>query len=252
MLLNHTDKATLAGLYLSKFGKAALSALGCTGVWQAFNVIGYSLESRPASIKNYRDEFDNEIRKTNPHHPREGWKRPLKTRSKKLYEQFCHSEFDEFTVLIKSFLLPTFKKEKLIAQVTNQEINQNFSQRLMTGQAAEAYFKVHYPSISAFVNYGIEDVTSCGCGYDFHLSLHSDFYCVEVKGLGANTGTILMTEKEYEIADRIRDRYCLFVVRNFQRTPWHTLFFNPLSSGLEFVPQPQTVMNYTVYMTGKT
>jgi len=88
MALNHTDKATLAGLYLATFDRRALAALGCSGVWQAFNILGYSLEAGPASIKNYRDEFDHEIRKTNPLHPREGWKRPLKTRSQKLYGIF--------------------------------------------------------------------------------------------------------------------------------------------------------------------
>jgi len=249
MPLNHTDKATLAGLYLAKFGKNALSALDCTGVWQAFNIIGYSLEAGPASIKNYRDEFDHEIRKTDPHHPREGWKRPLKKRSEKLYQQFSCLDFDAFTELIKGFLLPTFKKEELIAKTIRQTPTLNLAQRLMTGQAAEAYFKVNYLSIPTFSNCAIEDVTSCGCGYDFHLSFNSDFFCVEVKGLGTNTGTILLTDKEHDVAARFKERYCLFVVRNFEKTPQHTWFFNPLSSKLVFTPQPKTVMNFSAYLS---
>lgn len=248
MPLNHTDKATLAGLYLSIHDRRALVALGCSGVWQAFNILGYSLGAGPASIKNYRDEFDHEIRKTNPQHPREGWKRPLKTRSQNLYERFSELDFDEFTNMIKSFLLPSFKKEQLLSKVTKQFVSLNLAQRLMTGQAAEAYFKVHYSSIPAFNNFGLEDVTSCGCGYDFHLSCQSDFYCVEVKGLGSNSGSISMTENEYAIADEVKDNYCLFVVRNFQTRPTHSLFFNPTRSNLAFKPQLRTVTSYMAYV----
>ena len=248
MTLNRTDKATLAGLYLSKYGKPALAALGCTGVWQAFNIIGYSLESSPASIKNYRDEFDHEIRKQILSHPREGWKRPLKTRSQRIYDQFASIGFDEFTALVKGFLLPSLEKEQLVVQATKQPIKANLAQRLMTGQAAEAYFKIHYPAINVFEEYDIEDVTACGCGYDFHLSHQSDFYCIEVKGLSTKSGTILMTEKEHDLADNLKDRYCLFVVRNFQRAPFHSLYFDPLRSGLSFKPQPQTVVSYSAYV----
>lgn len=245
MDLTRTDKATLAGLYLSKYNKAALSALGCTGVWQAFNMIGYALEAGPASIKNYRDEFDHEIRKYNPLHPREGWKRPLKTRSKKLYSQFFDLAFDEFTILVKDFLIPSSSKERLIAQATQEPINMNLAQRLMTGQAAEAYFKVHCPSIAAFTDYDVEDVTSCGCGYDFHLSRRKEFYCVEVKGLGLRSGNILMTEKEHGLANTLKDRYCLFVVRNFQRTPFHSMFFDPVHKGLSFSPKTSIVVSFS-------
>lgn len=248
MPLNHTDKATLAGLYLSKYNKRALAELGCTGVWQAFNILGYSLAAGPASIKNYRDEFDHEIRKTNPQHPREGWKRPLKTRSKDLYERFSPLDFGKFSDLIKSFLLPSLKKEQLIANATKQFVSLNLAQRLMTGQAAEAYFKIHYSSIPAFNAFKLEDVTSCGCGYDFHLSRTSDFYCVEVKGLGLNSGSISMTENEYAVADKVKERYCLFVVRNFQTKPAHSLFFNPTKSNLTFRPQQRTTTSYLAYV----
>lgn len=248
MPLNHTDKATLAGLYLSKYDRKALAALECSGVWQAFNILGYSLGVGPASIKNYRDEFDHEIRKTNPNHPREGWKRPLKTRSKVLFERFSSLDFDSFTDMVKGFLLPSFKKEQLVAHVTKQFASLNLAQRLMTGQAAEGYFKAQCSFIPEFNDFGLEDVTSCGCGYDFHLSRSSDFYCVEVKGLSLNSGSISMTENEYTVAGEVKDRYCLFVVRNFQAKPSHSLFFNPTKSNLTFKPQQKTVTSYLAYV----
>lgn len=248
MALIHTDKVTLAGLYLSLFDKRALSALGCSGVWQAFNILGYALGSSPASIKNYRDEFDHEIRKSTPSHPREGWKRPLKTRSKILYEQFAGFAFSDFTDLIKGFLLPSYEKEKLVSNCTKQGGVPNIAQRLMTGRAAEMYFQSHFAEMSVFNNYHAEDVTTCGCGYDFHLTCRSDYYCVEVKGLGSNTGSIMMTEKEYTVASEVRDRYCLFVVRNFQRTPTHSTLFNPIESSLLFTPQTRVMTSYLAYL----
>ena len=78
------DKLILAGLYLSKYDSVGLKQLGFETFIEAFNVIGYALGARPASIKNYRDEFD-------PLFPnrRKGWhKRPTRDYCKKLYQEF--------------------------------------------------------------------------------------------------------------------------------------------------------------------
>lgn len=50
------EKVILSGLYLSKYDSLALKKLGFETFVEAFNVIGYALGSKPASIKNYRDE----------------------------------------------------------------------------------------------------------------------------------------------------------------------------------------------------
>jgi hypothetical protein len=51
-------KQIIAGLFLSRFDKAGLQALGFSTFTEAFNTIGFALSANPASIKNYRDEFD--------------------------------------------------------------------------------------------------------------------------------------------------------------------------------------------------
>ena len=51
------EKLILAGLYLSKYDAAGLMKLGFDSFQEAFNVIGFALGAKPASIKNYRDEF---------------------------------------------------------------------------------------------------------------------------------------------------------------------------------------------------
>lgn len=55
--MSSRDKSILAGLYLSKFNSEGLRRLGFDSFTEAFNVIGLALGVRPASVKNYRDEF---------------------------------------------------------------------------------------------------------------------------------------------------------------------------------------------------
>jgi hypothetical protein len=52
------EKLILIGLYLSKYDSVGLKRLGLESFLEAFNVFGYAMGSKPASIKNYRDEFD--------------------------------------------------------------------------------------------------------------------------------------------------------------------------------------------------
>ena len=56
--MNIRDKSIITGLYLSKYTQKGLNELGFKSFQQAFNVLGFSLGSKPASLKNYRDEFD--------------------------------------------------------------------------------------------------------------------------------------------------------------------------------------------------
>lgn len=52
-----------------------------------------------------------------------------------------------------------------------------------------------------------------------------------------------MTEKEFDVAEQLKDKYCLFLVKNFIQTPEHTLFFNPTHNPyLSLTKQERTVM----------
>lgn len=82
----------------------------------------------------------------------------------------------------------------------------------------------------------MQNTTRLGCGYDFRLDIGSseDFLAVEVKGLKNIKGSLSLTPKEYEVANVLRDRFFLFVVKNFRESPFHEIFRNPLSGDLEF------------------
>src|ERR1043166_2602016 len=87
------EKCILAGLYLSKYDSLGLKKLGFESFVEAFNVIGYALGSKPASIKNYRDEFD-------PLFPnrRKGWhKRPRRDHCLKVLKEYRSLDIEAFT-----------------------------------------------------------------------------------------------------------------------------------------------------------
>jgi hypothetical protein len=226
------QKLILSGLYLSKFDSLGLKSLGFDNFTEAFNVIGYALGSRPASVKNYRDEFD-------PHFPnrRKGWhNRPTREYCNEIYEQYKDLELAEFSGLVRSFFDPDNNPQIEDAQTQEGSVSA-FAQRLVTGLAAEQYFESIHASVPLFQGLLLENTTRFGCGYDFRMRREpkqEDFLAIEVKGLKEQSGSLWLTPKEYDVASALRERFFLFVVRNFRETPNHTIFQNPISSGLHF------------------
>lgn len=227
------EKLILVGLYLSKYDSLGLRKLGFENFVEAFNVFGYALASKPASIKNYRDEFD-------PLFPnrRKGWhKRQIRSYCLRVYEEYKNLDLESFTGLVKSFV---GYDENIWSEVRVGEKDDvresHFAKRLITGLAAEQYFQSVHHTLPEFEGYVIENTTRLGCGYDFRLTkeTHRDFLAVEVKGLKERAGSLSLTPKEHETATALRDRFFLFVVKNFQESPFHENFQNPLSGRLRF------------------
>ena len=220
------EKLILAGLYLSKFDSLGLKSLGLDSFTEAFNVIGYAMGSRPASIKNYRDEFD-------PLFPnrRQGWhKRPIRDYCLKVFEEYRNLDLESFTGVVKSLTACDESAEN------GGEENSSYFARLATGLAAERYFESVQPGLAEFEGCALENTTRFGCGYDFRLrrGTNDDFLAVEVKGLKERSGSLSMTPKEYGAAEALGGRFYLFVVKNFRESPFHEIFANPLSGGLQF------------------
>lgn len=224
------DKAILIGLYLSKFDEEALTKLGFEGFNQAFNTLGYSIGIKPASIKNYRDEFD-------PYFPnqRKGWhKRALRDYCKRFLDEFGNWGLKNFTDLIEGFVIKDYAIEKFVAEIEKKDYAPQIAKRLITGEAAEEYFKMNYQTVSEFLDFNLTDTRKNACGFDFKMSFNTNYYCVEVKGLNAATGSISLTEREFSVAQNQKEKFCLFIVSNFIEKPTHQCYFNPLESRLAF------------------
>jgi hypothetical protein len=235
--MTHRDRQILCGLFLSKFDQEGLKHLGFDGFTEAFNVLGYSLQAKPASIKNYRDELD-------PYFPnaRMGWhKRPLREHCQRILDAHKNAGLDELGELIKGFMLPTpeaasMPEVKRVLNLHNPEPSASFAKRLITGKAAERYFASHYTGMTEFAGLMLTDTTGWGCGFDFKLARpNADWFsAVEVKGLRARCGQIQMTDLEFEMADALRERYYLVLIRNFAEDPFHTVINNPAKSTIRF------------------
>lgn len=227
------DKAVLFGLYLSRFDTYGLNEFGFSGFREAYNVMGYAVNEIPKSIQNYRDEFDPYFP-----NPRKGWRnRKLRDYCKYIMDLCQNMTFDEMTRIVKIFLFDSSAEleiEKTKEKVFKKESNECVATRLITGRAAENYFVSKYPEIDVFQKYSLTDTTNLGCGFDYKLTFGESLYYVEVKGLNNKRGNILMTEKEHDVAGLMKERYCLFIVKNFIEKPEHQLIFNPLYSGLSF------------------
>jgi Domain of unknown function (DUF3883) len=229
------QKLILSGLYLSKFDSLGVKKLGFENFAEAFNVIGYALGSRPASIKNYRDEFDPLF----PNNPRKGWhKRSTRDYCLAVFKEYDGLDLESFTSLVKSFFGFDENLWSEAEPVEQLDIGaSSFAQRLITGIAAEQYFESIHAKIPEFNGYLVEDTTRFGCGYDFRLRSerdHEDLLAIEVKGLKDRNGSLLFTPKEYDVASELRERFFLFVVKNFRESPYHEIFRDPLSTGLQF------------------
>ena len=241
--LSTYEKSVLAGLYLSKFDSMGVEFLGFSSFIEAFNTIGLALSTKPASIKNYRDEFD-------PYFPnaRQGWsKRQMQDDRRRLYEAFKDFPLEPFADFLREAIYKNHDLDLLrekAAMESGDETENSFAKRLITGQAAEKYFEVVHPTLPMLADYSLENVTDLGCGFDFRLrkSGLDDFLAVEVKGLNDSRGTISLTEKEHRVAGVLSMRFYLFVVRNFREKPSHTIYCNPLKSELMFSRQETQVI----------
>ncbi len=230
--LSPRQKSILTGLYLSKFDTVGLRQLGFESSTEAFNVIGSALGIPPASVRNYRNEFD-------PLFPnnRKGWhKRTIRDYCKTIYDKFGKLDIDEFSVLLKKIIYDQSDLSILMEEIEGNIGNgdSSFAKRLITGQAAERYFMEKYQEIDWFGGFEIEDTTKLGCGFDFRMVSADRFYCVEVKGMNEQSGTISLTNKEHAVASLLADKYFLFVVKNFRENPFHEFYQDPINSKLVF------------------
>ena len=223
--LSTRDQAILCGLYLSKYDKEGLSLMGFESFKEAYNVLGYSIRVKPTSIKNYRDELDPLFS-----NPRKGWHgRPIRLHCQKVYENFKDYDISELV----SIIIRMTGCAVDISDRRSERKSESFAKRLSTGRAAENFFSQNYQHEGEFFDTRAEDVTQTGCGYDFKLrQLNSErYFAVEVKGLTAISGNIVLTEKEHIVAEKLENDYFIYIVKNFNEKPFAKTIRNPINVG---------------------
>ena len=218
------ENAKIIGLFLSKFDRMALEIMGFKSYAEAFNVISLAINININSIKNYRDEYDPYLSTK-----RKGWRnRPMRVNAEDIYFRYKDFEFNELYNIVKSIIIGNVR---LDTNYDNQAIisnNNHFANRLIAGKASENFFRNNYEKIEIFNGFEMIDHTELGSGYDFELrkSNHKTKY-IEVKGLGANNKSILMTDKEFKTAKNFGLDYYVFIVKNYNKSPEFQIYQNP-------------------------
>lgn len=235
--LTSREKAIMCGLYLSKFDTEGLLSLGFSTFTEAFNVLGFALNAKPSSIKNYRDEMD-------PYFPndRQGWhNRKMRDHCEIIYEQYRDYSLEDMKSLV--YIITECALASDNQEPEPQESN-GFAQRLLTGRAAENFFLEQYRKEPEFSELNVLDVTLTGCGFDFKLLNGSNMppIAVEVKGIRSDKGSILLTNKEYGVASELETLYYLYVVKNFEEKPFAVKIQNPVNSNLQLKKQERKIV----------
>lgn len=237
--LTPRQTAILAGLFLSKFDREGIKFLGFQSRDELCNVIGLALNVKPRSIRNYRDDMDPKFP-----NPRKGRERPMRRGIEAIYNDYRDHNMDELAGILKAAVYKNPDIDLPLDEIAQQDDGESYSfaRRLITGQAAEEYFRRNHSVFPAFSGMQIEDKTLAGCGFDFQLTSASAVCAVEVKGIRENSGGIMLTNKEKVVASSMGDDYFLFVVKNLQEAPSHIVFQNPIESELQFRRTEQKVV----------
>ncbi len=227
------ELALIVAYYLSRLDKKGYSLLGYKNFDEATKGVGTILGVNHNTVRNMRDEFD-------PYHQntRIGWKRELRGSRQKILQAFQDTDDETLLEIVKEVL---FNKEfnkteeyQDIHALFNDEKNKTsvkksipFILRGPTGRRAEEFFVEYFKNTHKPVDGTIIDRRDQGCGYDFEIKNERGPFFIEVKGLAADTGGILFTNKEWQTAIKSKDKYFLVLIRNLAQAAEIKFIQNP-------------------------
>ncbi len=231
------EKNNFLGLYVSyylaRFNENAYAKLGYGNQRDTHKEIGKILDVKPATIKNWRDEFDPLFGH------RAGWyQRPMS--KSRLAVANALAELDESSIfeLVKDILLnghhivnPEMAQLENIVSSSEIAMRENavYVPRSITGTDAEEYFLTQFHAGNTDFEGKIEDCRSLGCGYDFKITFNTTTKYIEVKGRSGAEGGLLFTNKEWDVAKDKGDDFYLCLVSEVARTPKVQILQNPAS-----------------------
>ncbi len=203
--------------YLSRFNTEAYRNLGYGNQSQTHRIIGELLSVKPQTVKNWRDEFDPLFEH------RAGWyQRPM------IPSRICVAQalenLKEYQVrgIVKDILTGKINQEPdeeeqllhIVSEESRGTSTPKFILRAPTGRAAEEYFQKYYSENKKPVDGKIVDCRDLGVGYDFLIETKAEKYYIEVKGISQFSGGILLTDKEWSLAQIERQNYFLCIISN--------------------------------------
>jgi hypothetical protein len=218
----------LIGYGLAKFDNEFIIQFGFLTKTDFYNYcVSIGLAETTGVVKNRMDLFD-------PFFPnkRKGWWQKGDTyihRKHLIDNLFGDVSVVEYIEIVKMYLEKSFD---IVS--SNMElkpiIKSRFRQLQETGLESELFFINNYNNISIFNGAVLDDARLYGDGYDFQMSVDSNHYLAEVKGIRASKGRFRLTENEYKKAQEYQDNYIITVVSNLNNIPKFLVIDNPIKN----------------------
>ncbi len=201
--MSPNELGIIVAYYLSRYNKAALISLNFTNATEAFEKTASILGIKSNYVKFRRDEFD-------PIHGwRKGWVRQMDKRIVRAIEALQDLDEPILREIVKGILYDrNYREGEEVRRITSLLTESNDSKgvvgtfvvRAPTGRAAEDYFLKFYERSKLPIAGRLIDCRDFGVGYDFEIHGASGKYFIEVKGISEAFGGILLTSKEWQLA----------------------------------------------------
>jgi len=215
----------LIGYGLSKFDKDFVREFNMpTKAAFARYVVALGLARTEKAVTNRMDSFDPYF-----DNGRSGWHQRNQREHIKLFidslfgQENAHGFANVVKLYIQELNVGTSDLQVSVSPTTKSK----FKQLQETGKEAEFFFMNNYEMIPMFADGTIEDARLWGDGYDFQIRCSETYLLAEVKGLREKTGSIRMTQNEYQKALEYESNYILVVVSNLLNTPKFSVVPNP-------------------------
>ena len=231
-----TEIMNLIGYGLAKFDNAFAAEFGMPSK-SAFArfIVEMGLANTVKAVSNRMDSFDPYF-----DNGRRGWFQRNQREHIKLFidSLFGNEDVHSYANIVKMYIREIGSNIVLTTAQVPPTTKTKFKQLQETGKEAEFYFINNFRSIPLFVDGILEDARLWGDGYDFQIQCSDNYMLAEIKGLRETTGSIRMTQNEYNKALEYSKDYILVVVSNLRNTPKLTCIENPANK-LVLTPREQ-------------
>lgn len=217
----------LIGYGLAKFDLSFTREFGFK-TKTSFNqyVVQLKLAKTEKAVSNRQDSFDPYF-----DNGRKGWWQRNQREHIKLFidSLFGSENVKSFANIVKLFIKDYNSEVIIETEQVQPVVKSKFKQLQETGKEAEFFFMSNYKKISSFENGLIEDARHWGDGYDFQIKIDESFLLAEVKGVREKSGSIRITQNEFDRANEYQNNYFLIVISNLSKSPKMNVFENPLN-----------------------
>lgn len=224
----------LIGYGLAKFDLPFANEFGCpTKASFCRLVVSWGLAHTEKAVTNRQDSFDPYFA-----NGRKGWHQRNQREHIKLFidSLFGEEDVQSYSNIVKMYIQDFNSSISLTSSISAPTTKSKFKQLQETGREAEFFFINNYQKIPIFDNGILEDARLWGDGYDFQIQNGNHYFLAEVKGVREKSGTIRMTQNEYNKATEYKNDFILVIISHLSTSPKLNWYVNPLSK-LTFFPK---------------